>query len=446
MTDAISILVFLILLLSEAYLYRFSAAIQVLGRKVTDNIKDDDRVKTDRIRFGGIRRIQEHPQKFIDTMQAVTTVISVIMGVLYADRVYVHISAGLGGLIHITRLADVLAMILSCLIVSLIILVFGILLPKHIGANSPIKYALRGVGTAQRIMTLFSPVTFAVSGIVRGILALTGIHYDSELQNVTEEEIMHMVREGHEQGVLEASEARMISNIFEYGDKDAHDVMTDRGNIVAIDSQTTLREASRFILSQHYSRFPVYDKDLDHIIGILHLKDVMRMQRNEKLCHLPIGGVHNLLRKPLFIPETKKVDDILKMMQGTRTQMVIVIDEYGQTTGLVALEDILEEIVGNIQDEYDVENHFIKKNSRNVWTVDGMAPLDDLEDLLHITFDEEEDIETLNGFIIFHLEHIPRENEKFVFCYKGFEFRILSVKNRMVQKAQIKRVEEKTDQ
>jgi CBS domain containing-hemolysin-like protein len=356
------------------------------------------------------------------------------------------VSAGLGRLIHIARLADILAMILSCLIVSVIILVFGILLPKHIGANSPIKYALRGVNTARRIMTLFTPVTFAVSGTVRGILALTGIHYDSELQNVTEEEIMHMVREGHEQGVLEASEARMISNIFEYGDKDAHDVMTDRGNIIALDSQTTLREASRFILSQHYSRFPVYDKDLDHIIGILHLKDVMRMQRNEKLGHLPIGSVHNLLRKPLFIPETKKVDDIFKMMQGTRTQMVIVIDEYGQTTGLVALEDILEEIVGNIQDEYDVENHFIKKNSRNVWTVDGMAPLDDLEDLLHITFDEEEDIETLNGFMIFHLEHIPRENEKFVFCYKGFEFRILSVKNRMVQKAQIKRVEEKTDQ
>ncbi len=238
----------------------------------------------------------------------------------------------------------------------------------------------------------------------------------------------------------------MISNIFEYGDKDARDVMTDRGNIVALDSHMTLREASRFILSQHYSRFPVYEKDLDHIIGIIHLKDVMRMQRNEKICHIPIGSVHNLLRKPLFIPETKKVDDILKMMQGTRTQMVTVIDEYGQTTGLVALEDILEEIVGNIQDEYDVENHYIKKESRNVWTVDGMAPLDDLEDLLHITFDEEEDIETLNGFVIFHLEHIPRENEKFVFCYKGFEFRILSVKERMVQKVQIKRVEEKNDQ
>lgn len=444
MTKVLCIFIFLILLFFEAYLYRFSAALQVLGKKITDNLKDENDTKVRRIRF-----IQEHPQKFINMMQMFTTVLSLIAGI----DVFGILNGSLSSLFCMCSargswqadLLSVVSAVISCLIILIVILAFGILLPKQVGSNSPFKYAFHGINKIWWLIRISSPVTSAVSWIVRGMLAVFGIRYDSELQNVTEEEIMHMVREGHEQGVLEASEARMISNIFEYGDKDAHDVMTDRGNIIALDSATTLREASRFILSQHYSRFPVYEKDLDHIVGIIHLKDVMRMQRNEKICHLPIGNVNNLLRKPLFIPETKKVDDILKMMQGTRTQMVIVIDEYGQTTGLVALEDILEEIVGNIQDEYDVENHYIKRTGRSSWTVDGMAQLDDLEDMLHITFDEEEDIETLNGFVIFHLEHIPRENEKFLFCYKGFEFRILSVKNRMVQKVQIKRVEDKSD-
>ena len=444
MSEPVCVLVFLILLLFEAYLYRFSAALQVLGKKITDNLKNENDRKVARIRY-----IQEHPQRFINTMQAYTTMISLFAGIFFfwvlLDKLNTLFDFGYdnGSWQRVTLF--VLAGVISCLLIMIVILSFGILLPKHIGANSPFKYAFRDVDNVYFLMNIMTPVTFLVSWIVRGFLAVFGIHYDSELQNVTEEEIMPMVREGHEQGVLEASEARMISNIFEYGDKDAHDVMTDRGNIIALDSATTLREASRFILSQHYSRFPVYEKDLDHIVGIIHLKDVMRMQRNEKLGSLPIGNVNNLLRKPMFIPETKKVDDILKMMQASRNQMMIVIDEYGQTTGVVALEDILEEIVGNIQDEYDVENHYIKRTGRSSWNVEGMAQLDDLEDLLHITFDEEEDIETLNGFVIFHLEHIPRENEKFVFCYKGYEFRILSVKNRMVQKVLIKRVEEKKD-
>ena len=272
MSEPVCVLVFLILLLFEAYLYRFSAALQVLGKKITDNLKNENDRKVARIRY-----IQEHPQRFINTMQAYTTMISLFAGIFFfwvlLDKLNTLFDFGYdnGSWQRVTLF--VLAGVISCLLIMIVILSFGILLPKHIGANSPFKYAFRDVDNVYFLMNIMTPVTFLVSWIVRGFLAVFGIHYDSELQNVTEEEIMHMVREGHEQGVLEASEARMISNIFEYGDKDAHDVMTDRGNIIALDSATTLREASRFILSQHYSRFPVYEKDLDHIVGIIHLKD-----------------------------------------------------------------------------------------------------------------------------------------------------------------------------
>lgn len=253
---------------------------------------------------------------------------------------------------------------------------------------------------------------------------------------------MSMVNEGHEQGVLLDSEARMISKIMEFGDKEAKDVMTNRNNIHAFDAEITLKEAVTMIMEDHFSRFPVYEETIDHVIGFIYLKDAMRMQMHEKMNQMSIGSIRRLLRKPVFVPETKSIDSVFRMMQTSKTQMVIVIDEYGQTSGIITMEDILEEIVGNIQDEFDVDDKFVIDAKQDGYVLSGATPLEYLEELLQMNF-EYEDFETLNGFMIYKLEHIPEEGEEFSFEYQGYVFSIASAKNHMVQEIRVKR--KKTD-
>lgn len=219
------------------------------------------------------------------------------------------------------------------------------------------------------------------------------------------EAVMDMVDEGYRQGVFLSSEAQMIRNIFAYGEKDAKSIMTHRKHMVALDGEETLENALTFILEQNKSRFPVYEEDIDSIIGTIHLRDAMKCYFNEQLRHIPIKQLEEYIRPVSFIPETRSIDKLLKKMQEGKYHMAIVIDEYGQTAGLVTMEDIIEEIVGNIQDEYD----------------------------------EEEDYETLNGFLIFHLERIPTEEENCVVSYGGYDFQVLSMENNIIKTVQIKK-------
>lgn len=313
-----------------------------------------------------------------------------------------------------------------------IVMTFGVMVPKRAAAKHP-EWWIRAFVTPfyyyVRVMSPFSSLIFATSKL---ILRLFGVRDGDDREDVTEEEILSMVSVGHEQGILHASEAEMITNIFEYGDKEAKDIMINRNNMVGIDCTMTLQEAAAFIVGAHNSRFPVYDETIDHIIGILHLKDVMRMQMNEKMRNRPIGKIKGLLREPRFITEGRKINDLFQVMQKEKIQMVIVIDEYGQTAGLVALEDILEEIVGNIQDEYDEEATYMKENGAGSYVIQGMMPLEELSGKLQISF-EDEPFDTVNGFVISRLEHIPEEGEDFEFSYGGYTFRITEVKDHMIQ-------------
>ena len=255
----------------------------------------------------------------------------------------------------------------------------------------------------------------------------------------TEEEMLSMVNEGQEQGVILDSEAKMISRIMEFGDKEAQDVMTNRNNIHAFDANITLKEAVEMIMNDHFSRFPVYEETIDHVIGFIYLKDAMRMQMHEKMNQMSIGSIRRLLRKPVFVPETKSIDSVFRMMQTSKTQMVVVIDEYGQTSGILTLEDILEEIVGNIQDEFDVDDKFVISAKQDGYIFSGTTPLEYIEELLQIDLEQEE-YETLNGFVIGKLEHIPEEGDVgFAFEASGYDFSVLEVKNRMIQEVGIKR-------
>lgn len=286
--------------------------------------------------------------------------------------------------------------------------------------------------------------------IIIGVLLVTGLFFfiqwillkKKTAKSDVEEEIMSMVDEGHEQGVLEDSEAEMIHNIFEFGDKQAQDIMTNRNNIAGIDAESTLAEARETVLKLPYSRYPVYLNDLDHIIGVLHLKDLVRYMEADHDETEVIKNNKKLLRKAVFIPETRDVDDLFRKMQAERIQLAIVTDEYGQTSGIIAMEDILEEIVGNILDEYDIKDDQIGQRAPDEYEVQGLAALEDLEAILGISL-KNDDYETVNGFITNHLEHVPTESDVgFSFAFEGYDFEILSVDKHVIGKALVKKVRE----
>lgn len=260
-----------------------------------------------------------------------------------------------------------------------------------------------------------------------------------------EEEIIDLVNVGHENGVIEASEAQMLTNVIEFGDKEAQDIMIHRGQIIAIDADTHFREAIDFILSANNSRFPVYEESLDRIIGILNLKDAMRIHNRNELLDKPIGKIKGLLRDPFFIPETRKVGDLFRSMQSKKVWMAIALDEYGQTAGLITMEDILEEIVGNIQDEYDKEESYIEEKGNDEYIIDGLTPLDELEERFSIHFDQEE-FETLNGLLTFKMDRVPNEDDSFSVTIDHYKFKILSVKNNVIQSVQVTKENEDTKQ
>ena len=261
---------------------------------------------------------------------------------------------------------------------------------------------------------------------------------------VTEEEIISMVNEGHENGLLEANETELIHNIFEYGDKEAGDIMTHRKNIVAVDGTMKLKDALNYMLDQNYSRFPVYEENIDNIIGFLHFKDAVKANRDPKEQEKMIRELPNILRPARFIPETRNISDLLRTMQKQKLHFVIVVDEYGQTAGLVTMEDIIEEIVGNIQDEYDMEEEDIVELPDHSFIIRGVTPLEDVEDALDVSFGEDE-IETLNGFLISVLDRIPADDEHIVINHSGYRFAVQSIQNKVIQKVHVSKLPESTE-
>ncbi len=256
-----------------------------------------------------------------------------------------------------------------------------------------------------------------------------------------EQEILDIVSEGQESGEIEASEAKMISNIFELSDKEAGDIMTNRGSIAAFSDDEKLKDVLKEILNSSYSRYPVYHEDLDHIVGILHLKDVVRASFATPKQNPALSEADGLIREAVCVPETKNVQALFKEMQSKNTQMVIVVDEYGQTSGLVAMEDILEEIVGNIRDEYDDEDEMIVNNGgKEEYLIDGLTKLEDLTERFGIRFEDGE-VETINGYITSAMGHVPEDGEKFELAVDGWRFIVEEVSEMVIRQIRLKREE-----
>jgi putative hemolysin len=256
---------------------------------------------------------------------------------------------------------------------------------------------------------------------------------------VTEEEIIDMVNEGHESGVLKENEAEMINNIFEFGEKQAHDIMTHRKSIVAINCNVTVEEAFQFILDENFSRYPVYEDSIDNVIGILHIRDLLKVYVDESMRSKKLLEIkEQVLFEAYCIPETRNISVLFKEMQAEKVHIAIVVDEYGQTTGIVTMEDILEEIVGNILDEYDDEQELISKQPDGTYIIKGQTTLEEIEDILDIKFDCE-DIDTINGYLIYKLGKIPEDNEQFETECEGYIFQVLSVENKMISLVKVRK-------
>ena len=256
--------------------------------------------------------------------------------------------------------------------------------------------------------------------------------------DVTEEEIKSMVNEGHEQGVLLASEAEMINNIFEFGDKEAKDIMTHRKNLIVIDGNLSYNDAVSFIIENSKSRYPVYLDDIDNIIGVLHIKDAFAFAQKNEVFRTSIKDIPNLIREVDFVPETLNIHTLFKMMQAKKSHMVIVVDEYGQTSGAVAMEDILEEIVGNIEDEHDEEETLIRQNPDGSYLMNGLASMPEVIELLGLPVDEDA-FETLNGFLVSLLETIPNDGETAQINMYGYDFNVLKVEDKMIREVLVRK-------
>ena len=441
-----SLIFFFVLIIVNVFFYGFSEAVRALNDKEIEERAAEDKDKKS-IRL--LKIIQE-PAGYVNTLQFVITLSNVIMGGWYLGFFRERISFFIESLckeyfagltVGATALFEIAVLILTMFIVLYIVLTFGVLLPKKLAVRFAEKWSYALITPMYYFLNILKPLTGLVTVTANGVLRLFGLKPNADIIDVTEEEIISMVNEGHEQGVIEASEVEMITNIFEYADKESQDIMTHRSNIVGIDGDMTLQEAIHFMLSEKNSRYPVFDENIDKIIGILHLKDALRMQEKNPGENRAIREIEGLLREAKFIPLTRNIDDLFKAMQSQKLQMVIVVDEYGQTAGLIAMEDILEEIVGNILDEYDEEDDYIEEKGEDEYIIEGKTPLEELEERFGITFDEEE-FETLNGFMISKLDRIPGDNEEFDVNVDGYNFKIMSVENKMIQSVLVRRLEE----
>lgn len=260
---------------------------------------------------------------------------------------------------------------------------------------------------------------------------------NEEQTDAVEEEILSIIEEGHEQGTIMSDKAEMLSNVFEFGDKEARDVMSPRQRIVGIEENISIKEALDIMLENSYSRYPVYEEDVDNIVGTLHIKDAV-------IAYLADAGqrVGNLVSEPFYIHPTQKISKLFNQMQANKIHMAIVVDEYGQTEGIVAMEDILEVLVGDILDEYDEEEIDIMRSTvEDGYIVKGGTDLEELEDLFHITFPDE-DIDTVNGFMLYELGRLPEENEIIKIIYEGFVFEAIERDDKMIKKVRIRKSSE----
>lgn len=325
------------------------------------------------------------------------------------------------------------SMILITILMSYFSLVLGELVPKKIAMQKPEKVSFAVVGVLLFVAKVTKPFVKILSVSTNLVVRLIGLDPNADEESVTEEEILMMVDAGEEKGVIENTQAEMINNIFEFDDIDAGDLMTHRVDMTAVEGSDKIGDVIKVAIDEGYSRIPVYDDDPDNIIGIVYVKDLLQYAKSG----IPEQKtIREVMREAYFVPESKKCGELFTEMIEKRVQIAIVVDEYGGTAGLITMEDLIESIVGNIQDEYDDEDEEVAKLNDNTFTVDGTMDLDEVCELINAQLPEGE-YDTLAGFLIAQLGYLPQDGNMDVVEYKNIKFTVLSVEERRIAKVKI---------
>ncbi len=369
-----------------------------------------------------IERLISQPNTFLSTILVVNNV-AVIVASSMATVLALHFSANFGELI-------------ATIVSSLVVLIFCEITPKTAAVQNPLRVARAMVNPVRGAAWLLHPVVVSLSAITNFLVRLFGGQMKHRGPFVTEEELKLLVTVGEEEGVLEEEETEMIHSIFEFADTPVREVMVPRIDMVTLESNDTVDEAVDLALQGGFSRIPVFEETIDNIIGILYTKDMLKQLRegNNTL------AIRNLLRPAYFVPETKKLDDLLREIRQRRTHLAIVIDEYGSVAGLVTIEDLMEEIVGDIRDEYDQEENLYEQISANEYIVDAKMSIDEFDELMDTNL-ENEDYDTLGGFLYAQLDKIPIVED--TITVGDLTFTVLATRGRRITKVRVERNQKK---
>lgn len=291
-------------------------------------------------------------------------------------------------------------------VMTILVLIFGEITPKTIAANNTEKIALMVSKPIKAIIVFLKPIVWVFNIITWVIFKILGVQDKGIQPYITEEELKTMVNVSHEEGVLEIEEREIINNVFQFGDMQAKEAMIQRLDIVAVDAEDTYNEIMDLFKHEKLSRLPVYEESIDNIIGILNIKDVVFLENEE----IENFNIKEYVREAFFTYEFKKITQLLEEMKKEKGQMAIVVDEYGATAGLITIEDLVEVIVGDIDDEYDEEDDEIQIIKEDEYIVEGSTKIVDVNEMIGTRLESEE-FDSIGGFIIGHLGRIPEENE-----------------------------------
>ncbi len=384
-----------------------------------------------------IQRLTKNSSSFLSTIQIGVTLagfltsasasqsfVDMLSGAILRTGVQTHIPAGV---------ISGFSLVVITMIMSYFSLVLGEIVPKKIGMQSPEKVSFAVAGMLTVFAKLATPLVKVLSISANGIVRIFGIDPNANLESVTEEEIRMMVDVGEEHGVIEDVQKEMINNIFEFDDINVGDIMTHRTDMAAVEADEPLEEVISIAIEDGYSRIPVYDDDPDNIIGIVYIKDLLKYIGND----LPEGKkLRDIMRDAYYVPESMRCGELFKEMTDSHVQMAVVVDEYGGTAGIVTFEDLLESIVGNIQDEYDNEEEEISKIDETTFTIDGVTDIEEVNELIGSKIPEG-DYDTLAGFLISNLGFLPKDGEMDEVFYKNLKFTVLNVEDRRIGKIRV---------
>lgn len=382
-------------------------------------------------------KLTSNPSNFLSTIQIGVTLAGFLSSASASQSFVDLLSNSLEKIAILTKIPagviDGFSLVVITLITSYFSLVLGELVPKRVAMYNPEKISFRIAGILTVVASVTKPFVKVLSVSMNAILRLMGIDPNAEPEEVTEEEIRMMVDVGGEKGVIEDVQKEMINNIFEFDDIDAGDIMTHRTDVSAVEVNDPIQDVVEIAEKEGYSRIPVYEESLDKIIGIVYIKDLIGYIGASVPKH---ESLRKIMREPYFVPESMKCGLLFQEMTSRRVQMAVVVDEYGGTAGIVTLEDLVESIVGNIQDEYDDEEEEFSVIDETTFTVDGTASIDEVNEHVGVDLPDDE-YDTIGGFVISLLGYLPEDGEMNELDYENLHFTILNLEDKRIGKLKV---------